>query len=629
MGMPRVTQRLAVLFFLFLGAWSCTCEPGSRLVGVESSLSVTPLRLDFGPVLRSATSRVVVELKNTGAKSFSVQPSVDGVEFEVSRLALTLTPGDIRSVEVAFSPQEIGVRSSTLRLLSEALDEGQVLVELTGTGVDASTGGGSGGGSVSGGGGGSSGGGSGGGLSVVCTGSDAGQPVPLLGQRAYVKASNTRLGDDFGAAVAVSGDGSTLAASATSEDSGQANSEADASAPQSGAVYVFARAGVSWVQQAYLKASNIGVNDNFGTALALSSDGNTLAVGAHAQNQEEGAVYVFVRNGTTWTQQAYVKASNADRGDYFGRSVSLSGNGDTLVVGAHGEASSAVGVNNGPQADNSARLSGAAYVYSRIGTAWQQTAYLKSTNSESSDEFGAAVAISRNGLVLAIGAPGEDGDSSHVQDNNSAIGAGAVYVFERNSLNAWQQNAYVKASNAAANDNFGMSVALSDVGDTLAVGAMWQGQSGAAYIFARDASTWNVQTLHQESFLKAPNADPADNFGQSVALSGDGELLVVGARGEASANVGIDGDQSDNTSYSSGAAYAFARSCGWTLQHYVKASNTGTSDGFGHAVALDAAAGTWLIGAPGEDGNAKGINGAQNNDLLSGSGAAYLFSMEP
>ena len=144
------------------------------------------------------------------------------------------------------------------------------------------------------------------------------------------------------------------------------------SAFDAGAVYVFVRSGSTWTQQAYLKASNTGINDQFGNSVALSGD--TLAVGAYKEDSpatgvngdqaeccasDAGAVYVFVRSGSTWTQQAYVKASNTDARDAFGTSVALSG--DTLAVGATGEASAATGI-NGDQADNSASVAGAAYV---------------------------------------------------------------------------------------------------------------------------------------------------------------------------------------------------------------------------------------------------------------------------
>src|SRR5204863_27977 len=155
---------------------------------------------------------------------------------------------------------------------------------------------------------------------------------------------------------------------------------------------VFVRNGTNWVQQAYLKASNTHAGDTFGFSVAVSGDtvvvgapyesSNALGVNGNQNNNSAmaaGAAYVFVRNGTIWTQQAYRKASNAGAGDCFGLSVAVSG--DTVVVGADGEASIAFGL-HGDQSSNSAYASGAGYVFVRSGTSWDQQAYLKASNTE-------------------------------------------------------------------------------------------------------------------------------------------------------------------------------------------------------------------------------------------------------
>ncbi len=195
----------------------------------------------------------------------------------------------------------------------------------------------------------------------------------FLSQEAYVKASNTNFNDNFGFCVSLSGD--TLAVGARSEAgsaTGVNGNQADNSAIDSGAVYVFTRAATTWSQQAYIKASNTNANDQFGSSVSLSGD--TLAVGAPFENgnaigingneaaqsaADSGAVYVFTRAAEAWSQQAYIKASNTNTMDYFGTSVSLAGN--ILAVGAPGEASGATGT-DGNQADNSANASGAVYV---------------------------------------------------------------------------------------------------------------------------------------------------------------------------------------------------------------------------------------------------------------------------
>ncbi|HEX7843858.1 MAG TPA: integrin, partial [Kofleriaceae bacterium] len=387
--------------------------------------------------------------------------------------------------------------------------------------------------------------------------------------------------------VALSADGSILAVGAEFEDSaatGIDGNQADNSAAAAGAVYVFVRSGATWTQQAYIKASNTDAGDQFGSAVALSADGTTLAVGAvresgaatgvngnQASNSafSAGAVYVFVRSGATWTQQAYVKASNTEGGDQFGGSVALSSDGSTLAVGANAESSAATGI-NGNQGDNSASLSGAAYVFTRSGTTWSQQAYLKASNTGEVDFFGQWVALSGDGSTLAVGAPEED---------SAATGIGGS-----------------QSSNAARD-------------------------SGAVYVFARSGATWT-----QQAYVKASNTGAGDHLGQSVALSGDGSTLIVGAPDEASAATGIGGDQASNTVMRAGAVYVFTRNGStWSQRDYVKASNTGANDEFGNSVAVTADGATLVVGAHFESSQATGINGDQSDDFDAAAGAVYVF----
>ncbi|HEY4181990.1 MAG TPA: integrin, partial [Kofleriaceae bacterium] len=269
----------------------------------------------------------------------------------------------------------------------------------------------------------------------------------------YVKASNTEANDLFGYAIALSSDGSTLVVTSNGEDSAATGIDGDAadnSAPSAGAAYVYARSGSSWLQQAYVKASNTHAGDVFGVSAALSGDGNTLAVGAFLepggstgldgdqQDQTQpysGAVYVYTRSGSTWTQQAYVKASNTGSNDQFGDSVALSGDGNTLAVAAYMEDSSATGI-DGNQTDNSANNSGAVYVFARSGGRWSQQAYVKASNTNADDEFG-DVTLSADGDVLAVSAPFEQSAATGVdadQTDNSEPNVGAVYVFARTGV---------------------------------------------------------------------------------------------------------------------------------------------------------------------------------------------------
>ncbi len=197
-------------------------------------------------------------------------------------------------------------------------------------------------------------------------------------QQAYIKASNTGANDFFGGAVSVSADTAIVGAPAESSKATGANgNESDDSVPNAGAVYVFARTGTNWTQEAYLKASNTGTNQFFGGAVSVSGEAAAIGAAGEASNAtgvngdasdqsapNSGAAYVFVRNGTNWTQQAYLKASNAGASDFFGGAISISG--ETVVVGANGESSKTTGVNGG-QSDNSAPGSGAAYLFASLG----------------------------------------------------------------------------------------------------------------------------------------------------------------------------------------------------------------------------------------------------------------------
>jgi hypothetical protein len=459
---------------------------------------------------------------------------------------------------------------------------------------------------------------------------------------ATLRDANINGGDRFGYSVALSGD--TLVVGAPFEDSGDTGingNQGSNAAPGAGAAYVFVRTAGVWTQQAYLKASNTGAGDNFGFGVALSGD--TLVVGAPGEaggatgvngNQGDnsapgaGAAYVFVRTAGVWTQQAYLKASNTGAGDNLGFGVALSG--DTLVVGAPGEAGGATGV-NGNQLDNGAPGAGAAYVFVRTAGNWTQQAYLKASNTDAGDRFGWSVALS--GDTLAVGAIGEASSATGVNGdpgNNSASLAGAAFVFVR-SGGVWTQQAYLKASNTDAGDLFGWSAALA--GDTLVIGAIGETSkstgvngdqrddsapgAGAAYAFVRSGGVWT-----QQAYLKASNAGAVNGFGHSVSLSG--ETLVIGAPAEASAATGVNGNQGDNSAPGAGAAYVFGRTVGvWVQQAYLKASNTGAGDRFGWLAALDGD--TALMGATGEASKDTGVNGNQGDNSAPGAGAAYVF----
>jgi len=455
-------------------------------------------------------------------------------------------------------------------------------------------------------------------------------------EAAYLKASNPGEGDEFGHTTVLSADGSTLAVGAKMESSaatGIDGRQDDDSAYSAGAVYVYGRSGDRWVQQAYVKASNAGKDDQFGLSLALSADGNTLAVSAPFEDsaatgvngsqgdesmEDSGAVYVFARTGGRWSQQAYIKASNTgerDEGDQFGFSISLSGDGQMLAVGVIGEDSNATGL-NGNQADNSVNGSGAVYVFARSGGTWSQQAYVKSSLTRPNVLFGYTVALNGNGDTLGVG------------EYDADAGRGALYVFARGA-GGWSQQARLQASNAENGDSLGYSLAISSDGNTIASGAgdedcMTPGvnpapcnndqpldnSSGAAYVFVRNGAAWS-----QQAFFKASNPGKEDWFGVHLALSGDGNTLVICAPNEDSAAKGINGKQDDDSADGAGAVYVFSRNgAAWAQDAYVKGANTGQFDEIGSAAALTRDGRTMAIGAHFESGRAPR------------SGAVYILS---
>ncbi len=346
-----------------------------------------------------------------------------------------------------------------------------------------------------------------------------------------------------------------------------------------------------------------------------------------------GNVEIGVVNPIFTTISNYVKASNTDAGDVFGSTLGISADGSRFIIGAGGEDSSATGVNSN-QIDNSSTSSGAAYVYSKTGGIWIQEAYLKASNTGSPDGFGRAVAISGDGVWIAVGAPFEKSNATGINGNqldNSFPNSGAVYIFKQ-SGGIWTQVAYVKASNTDPSDGFGSSVSLNENGSKLAVGAYLESSNatgingnqsnnsmfgaGAVYVFNRVGNAWS-----QEAYIKASNTNGGDGFGNKLSLSGNGQYLAVGAEGEDSNATGVNGNQNNNSFNDSGAVYIFKLSGNvWSQETYLKASNTGNGDEFGHSIMLDKEGETLICGAWKEDSN-----GNQNNNSKQDSGAVYMF----
>ncbi len=387
------------------------------------------------------------------------------------------------------------------------------------------------------------------------------EAVAGFNQQAKLTAgSDAAANDRFGYSVAVSGD--TAVVGAHRDDDGGTDS---------GSAYVFVRSGGSWSQQAKLTASDPAGSDFFGISVAVSGD--TAVVGALYDDDggfNSGSAYVFVRSGVIWNQQAKLTASSdAAIADEFGASVAVSG--DTAIVGAH-------------RNDDAGSASGSAYVFVRSGGIWNQQAKLTAIDAAAGDQFGYSVAVS--GDTAVVGA--------YLDDHVGGIDSGSAYVFVR-SGGIWSQQAKLTASDAAAGDLFGISVAVS--GDTAVVGASWDDDgftdNGSAYVFVRSGVSWS-----QQAKLTASDAAAEDYFGGSVAVSGD--TAVVGAW--------LD----DSVAINNGSAYVFVRSgVSWSEQAKLTASDAAASDYFGYSVAVSGD--TAVVGAYFDDDG--GLD----------SGSAYVF----
>jgi len=383
---------------------------------------------------------------------------------------------------------------------------------------------------------------------------------PLIYLEAQVIASDAATGDSFGASVAVNGDTAVI---------GAYYKHIGANADQ-GAVYVFTRNGITWSQQQELTAADGAAYDGFGYSVAVSGD--TAVIGAlnktYNYNYEQGVAYVFTRSGTTWSQQQELTAVDGAEGDQFGVSVAVSG--DTAVIGAARKGS----------------LMGAAYVFTRSGASWSQQQKLTAADGAAYDYFGESVAFSGDTVVIGAGTKTVGGN----------IEQGAAYIFTRRGA-AWSQQQKLVAADGAAHDYFGTSVAVS--GDTAVIGAHSRtvggnnGQ-GAAYVFTRSGTSWS-----QQQELTAVGGAPDDRFGGSVAVSGN--TVVIGT---SSHDVGVNIHQ--------GVAYVFTRSgATWSQEQELVASDGAAYDRFGVSVAFDGVA---VIGAY-----------QKTLDSLSYAGSAYIY----
>jgi hypothetical protein len=403
-----------------------------------------------------------------------------------------------------------------------------------------------------------------------------------------IQASDIDSEDYFGNSVSVSGDGNTVIVGAPREDNGGSGA---------GAAYIFTRSGSGWLEQTWSEQQKIQALDKqsrdlFGWSVSISEDGNTAIVGARYEfvddyietPVEAGAAYIFTRSESGWSQQAKIEASDKQGNDQFGWSVSISGDGNTAIVGAYAE-------------DNA----GAAYIFTRSGSEWSEQQKIQASDKDPEDSFGQSVSISGDGNTAIVGAYFEDTGGS---------GAGAAYIFTRSESEWLQQK--IQASDKQSGDLFGNSVSISGDGNTAIVGAHTEDtgdtSAGAAYIFTRSESGWSEQQK-----IQASDKRDYDFFGHSVSISGDGNTAIVGAYGVNYYFIQYGDFQ--------GAAYIFTRSeSGWSELQKIQASDKEPAEDFGWSVSISRDGRTAISGARTER------TYVINDGAYIYTGAAYIFS---
>ena len=360
----------------------------------------------------------------------------------------------------------------------------------------------------------------------------------------------------FGVSVAISGDYAIVGAHGDDRASGSA--------------YIFWYNGTAWTEQAKINASDGVTDDYFGESVAISGDYAVVGVQYDVDaGWNSGSAYIFKRDGTEWTEQAKITASDGAAGNRFGRSVAISG--DYAVVGAFLD-------------DDAGSESGSAYIFKRDGTAWTEQAKITASDGATGDCFGESVAISGDYVVVGAWTGGV------------AWEPGSAYIFKRDGT-TWEEQAKINASDGTKYDGFGGSVAIS--GDYAVVGACGADgvvlDSGSAYIFKRNGTEWNEQAK-----INANDGTTNDSFGSGVAISGD--YAVAGAC------------RADGSDSESGSAYIFKRDgIAWTEQAKITASDGAAGDYFGYSVAISddyAVAGAW-----------------SDDDTGSYSGSAYIYDI--
>ena len=345
----------------------------------------------------------------------------------------------------------------------------------------------------------------------------------------------------------------------------------------------------SWSQEQKLLAYQPSAYDYFGQQSAVSGDGNTICVGARNEDTtagDSGAVYVYTYGSGTWTYRARLKASDAQASDVLGEAgLAISDDGRTIVVAARLE-------------DTGGTSAGAAYVFMSSNSTWTSFTQqkLQASNKAADDQF-CRCDVSGDGNTIIVGAPHEDGPT------NSVASSGAAYIYSR-SGDSWSEDQILYPSDPVVNNYFGVDNALNEDGTVAAIAATGDDttatDSGAVYIFTKSNGTWS-----QETKLKVTSGGPnaSDHWG-GVSLSDDGLTLSAGTSND------------DTTASNSGAVYVFNKSGGtWSQTVKLKASNAGADDKLGGRTRISGTGDTIVSGAREED---TGVSQA---------GSAYIFTL--
>ena len=320
----------------------------------------------------------------------------------------------------------------------------------------------------------------------------------------------------FGNSVSISGDGSAIVVGAYADDD---------EGTDSGSVYIFTKQpNGSYLQTQKLTASDGAGSDQFGYSVSISGDGSTIVVGAYYDDdkgRDSGSVYVFTKQSNgNYLQTQKLTASDGATNDWFGLSVAISVDGSMVVVGAHGD-------------DDNGSDSGSAYIFTKqLNGSYYHTQKLTASDGAADDYFGRSVSISGDGSMIVVSASYDDDKGSN---------SGSVYIFTKQPNGSYLQTQKILSSDGAASDFFGYSVAVSEDGSTIVIGAFYDDGKGSAYIFTKQSEGSYLETQK----LAASDGAANDRFGQSVAISGDGSTIVVGAHYD------------DDKGGDSGSAYVF------------------------------------------------------------------------